>query len=162
MLPVPDPPSDAERDIALKRYDTVLKLLTTDIQVYWTRSQLFLVANAALVGFELNSIPIATDAHMPKILALALGAITGIIICILWRRGLKAGQGWMAHWKSALSTWEIAAFGGVNLYRARPVNVPKSSGVAGGAALLFLILWCVVAGYVALCLYLKIVGCPLP
>jgi hypothetical protein len=158
----PQTPSSADRDLALKRYDTALKLLISDTQIYWTRSHLFLVANAALIAFALNSIPLATDVRTVKILALAIGSITGIVLCTLWRRGLKAGEGWMNHWKAALTNWEESAFGDVNFYRARPTDVPKSSGVARSAALLFLTLWCIIAAYVGLCLYLRAVGCPLP
>jgi hypothetical protein len=162
MLPTPDPPSDAERDIALRRYDTVVKLLTTDSQIYWARSQVFLVANAALVGFEFSSIPIANDARQTKLLALAVGAATGIILCILWRRGLKAGKAWTEHWKAALRTWEQAAFGDVNLYRVRPPHISRAGIVARGTAMLFLALWIIVAAYVALCLYLRWAHRPLP
>lgn len=161
-MPEPMNPLSENSELALRKYDVVLKLHVMDTQIYWTRSQLFLVANAALVGFELNSVPVASDAHTIKILALAGGAITGVILCMLWIRGLRAGEGWMKHWKNALSQWEKLAFGGVNLYFERPPDVPRSSAVARSAARLFLALWCIISAYVALCLYLRITGCPLP
>jgi len=155
--------SDLEQDLALRRYDTVLKYLATETQIYWTRSQLFLVANAALLGFGLNNVPVSPDVRWGKLIALLLEAGVGIYLCILWRRGLRSGRGWMEHWKSALRFWEEPAFGDVNLYRSRPASVPEStSGVAQDAAGLFLVVWSVIAGYLAVCLLSKAFGCRLP
>jgi hypothetical protein len=137
----------------------VLKYLATETQVYWTRSQLFLVANAAMLGFALNNnnVPVSAEAHIDKLIALLLEALVGILLCLLWRKALRSGKGWMDHWKVALRQWEEAAFGDVNLYRTRPADIPEStSGVAKTAAFLFLSVWAMMAFYLAILLILKL------
>ena len=158
MLPTPD----QDRDLVLKQYSFVISLLAMDAQIYWMRSQLFLVANAALVGFALNSIPISKDAHTLKICALAVGAGAGLLLCRLWRRTLRSGEGYMNHWKDVLKQLEPTVFGDMNIYRQLPPNVPKSGTVAKSAALLFLTLWCALGAYAIICLYLRLTGRPLP
>ena len=158
MASAPDPNSQ-DRDLALRRYDIVLRYLATEVQVYWTRSQLFLVANAALLGFELNGLPVSSGVRTDKLIALIFAAGIGIALCLFWRGALSSGDGWMEHWKSALRLWEESAFGDVNLYRKRPDGVPKSRRAARKAALLFLWMWCLVAAYLISCLVLRL-GCP--
>jgi hypothetical protein len=155
----PPEPTAQERDLALRRYDTVMKYLGTETQIYWTRSQLFLVANAALLGFEVSNVPVAPDARISKLIALLIGASTGGVLCFLWRKGLRSGEGWMDHWKSALIQWEELAFETVNLYRKPPACVPKStSGTAKAAAWLFSTLWWLIAAYLVGCLVLRLAG----
>jgi hypothetical protein len=151
MVESPEPTVE-ERELALKRYDSVLRYLGTEVQVYWTRSQLFLVANAALLGFELNNIPVWPDVRWNKVIVPLLGALVGGVLCFLWRRGLDSGEGWMEHWKAALRQWEELAFGSLNLYRTRPKGV-KKSGVGRKAAWLFQTLWFLVAAYLLACLF---------
>ena len=158
MLPTPD----QDRELVFKQYSFVISLLAMDAQIYWMRSQLFLVANAALVGFALNSIPISKDAHTLKICALAVGAATGLLLCRLWRRTLQSGEGYLNHWKDVLRQLEPAVFGDTNIYRQLPPHVPKTGTVAKHAALLFLTLWFALGAYAIFCLYLRLIGRPLP
>jgi len=161
MSPTPDGPPTQERDFALKQYDAVLKLLTSDTQVYWVRSQFLLVANATLLGFEINSFP-GQDIRTSKLVVLALTSIIGVVMCVIWCYGIRVGRRWMNHWKSALRQWEEVAFSNVNLYRARPVDVPKPGQVSIKTAVLFLVVWAAVATYMLICLCLRLFGCPLP
>src|ERR1700680_2932240 len=75
MSTLPDPPPENPRALALKKYDTVLKLLTSDTQIYWLRSQFFFVANATLLGFEINGFP-GSDIRTSK-----------LIVLFRWRHG---------------------------------------------------------------------------
>jgi hypothetical protein len=110
-----------------------------------------------MLGFALNNIPVASDVHPDKLVVLTAGAGVGILLCVLWLRGLHSGEGWMEHWKCALRQWEEVAFGDVNLYRVRPSDLPKSaSGAARKAALLFLLVWFLVEGYLVGSLLQKI------
>ncbi|HEY1254338.1 MAG TPA: hypothetical protein VGF01_06130 [Terracidiphilus sp.] len=162
MLDASNSDQSISSDDLIKKYDMVQKLFVMDTQIYWTRSQLLLVANSALAGFALNSVPINSDAHTVKIWTLFIEAIIGILLCVLWRRAIKSGSGWMNHWKTILIKWEKSIFADENIYRERPKTVPNSSGVAQVAALLFMVLWCTVGIYGLLCLYLRFNGCPLP
>ena len=128
----------------------MLKYLGTETQIYWTRSQLILIANVALLGFGLASIPVTRDVRADKLAVLTTGAVVGVVLCILWLKGLRSGKAWMEHWKSALRQWEQAAFANVNLFGSRPVDLPESaSGAARYAAVLFLLIWSLIAGYFA-------------
>ncbi len=145
----------------MRQYALVVPLLATDATIYWMRSQLFLVANAALMGFALNTVPISSDARTGKICAVVIGAVVGILLCILWRRTLRSGEKWMNHWKDLLRQWEPTIFGDINVYRKSPAGVPKTGTVAREAALLFLILWCMLGVYATICLCLRLTGRPL-
>ena len=150
-----------ERDLTLRQYDTVVKLLIADTQIYWVRSQFFLVANATLLGFEINNFP-GSEARTPKLTALFLAGVIGIIICILWRRAILVGKKWMEHWKRALRQWEESAFSDVNLYRARPTDIPAPGNIPITTANLFLVVWALVTTYLLVCLCLRLCGCALP
>ena len=152
-------PNPQEKELALRRYDSVLRYLGTETQIYWTRSQLFLVANTALLGFELNGI--RDEAPTERLIALLFGAFIGVWLCFLWRSGLDSGEGWMEHWKTALRQWEELAFGDVNLYRIRPADVPKPTRrVARKTLWLFLMVWLLVAAYLILLLVLRLAHYP--
>ena len=54
----PDPDScRIKTELALRRFDVVSKLVVYEGTLYWSRAQLFLVANAALVGFTFRETP---------------------------------------------------------------------------------------------------------
>jgi len=144
--PLSSSTTNYERDLALRRYDTVMKFLGTEIQVYWTRSQLFLVAHTALLGFGLKEIAVSNDASEAKVLLLLVASLAGVTLCVLWHRGLTAGEGWMEHWKKALRKWEDVAFE-ENLFRERPCTIPISRHVARSTAWLFTLLWALVTLY---------------
>lgn len=151
-----------ETDLALKRYDLILRYLAVDTQVFWTRSQLFLVANAAFAGFALKEIPVAPASRLSQIITLLIGAVVGILLCCLWIRGITVGNAWMDHWRVTLKTWEEQAFGDVNIFRQRPVSIPTPSSVAKKAAYVFISIWFLTAAYLLVCVVLKLCGGQLP
>jgi hypothetical protein len=155
-----DSGNDKEGDRALRRYDVVLRYLAADTQVYWIRSQFFLITNAALLSSEIGNFP-PSDVTTPKLLALFLGSIVGLILCVLWFRSIDVGRAWMEHWKAALRKWEPSAFGDVNLFRERPAQLPKPSHIPKNTAILFLLLWIAATLYLIFRLFLRISGCGL-
>ena len=158
-----DDPTADEAEVNRKRYDTVLKHLAYENTIYWTRSQLFLVANAALMGFALKEIPTSlVGVSRTRLAVLFVCSVLGILLTALWIYGLRAGQGWIAHWNSALKSWEKSAFGDVNLLRERPKGVPSATRVARLTAWLFATLWCAVSGFLCVCWCLKSRGWDLP
>jgi hypothetical protein len=147
---------------ALKRYDIVIRYLGTEAQIFWNRSQLLLVANAAFIGFVFREIPTSlSQIALTKLVVLLIGTITGILLCGLWLRAIKAGSKWLDHWISILKTWEQAAVGDTHLFRSPPKG-PSSRGVAKLAAWFFLFIWSALALFTAACLWMKIHCIELP
>jgi hypothetical protein len=152
-----------EAELSRKRYDIVLKHLAYENTAYWTRSQLFLVANAALIGFALKEIPTSlVGVSKTRLVTLLVCSVVGILLAVLWIYGLKAGQGWINHWVAALKSWEGSAFGDVNLLRSRPDGVPSATRIARMTSLLFAVLWSAVSVFLCICWYFKIRGWNLP
>jgi hypothetical protein len=146
----------------LKRYDIVMRYLATEGQIFWNRSQLFLVANAALIGFVFREVPTSLkDSSATKLTILFIGTLTGILLCCLWFRAIKSGNKWLDHWISILKTWEPEAMGETNVFR-RPPAGPSSRAVARLAASLFIVIWALLAIYTAVCFSMKINGIDLP
>lgn len=135
------------RDLALKRYDAVLKYLASEAAVFWRGSQLFLVAHAAFLGLfvkDLPTLPRTTPA--PRMLVLFIAAAAGLLLCALWHLGIRAGSGWIDHWKAVLQRIEPAAFEDIDLFRTRP-DIPYQRAVARRAAWLFTCLWSMLLCY---------------
>lgn len=142
----------------LKRYDIVMRYLGTEAQIFWTRSQLFLVAHAALVGLIFREIPISLKTtSATKLAVLFVGTLIGILLCGLWFRAIRAGNKWLDHWITLLETWEQGAMGDNNLLRKKPIG-PSSRGVAKLTAWLFLVVWIGLAAFTAVCFLLKVQG----
>jgi cytochrome c oxidase subunit IV len=152
----------AQPDDVLKRYDIVMKYLATEGQIFWNRSQLFLVANAALIGFIFREVPSSLrETSATKLTILFAGTLTGALLCGLWFRAIRSGNKWLDHWLAILRTWEQEAMGDTNLFRRSPAG-PSSRGVAKLTASLFLVIWVLLAVYTAVCFLLKINGIGLP
>jgi hypothetical protein len=154
-----NPDQRRDRDAAIKKYDFVLKLFTMDTQLFWTRSQLFLVANAALAGFSLSAVPLKSEVDTVKIYAEAIATITGIILCRLWIMTLRSGKKWTEHWKELLKKWEPLVFDDDdNVYLQPPEGVDRYSGTAIYTAWLFLSLWIILGVFVIICIVFKYLG----
>ena len=151
-------PSDEEkyaRELALKQYDVIAKNLMAESAIYWSRAQLFLVANAAMLGF-LSRVPLA-DNHiaLPTLVAIEAVAFVGIGLSVLWHMALAAGEDWHRHWIKHARAFEEAAFGEVLLLREDGGNRRSVKRVARLCAWLFTVAWgaiAVTAG-VAICHY---------
>ena len=129
---------------ALKQYDTVMRYLAYEGQVYWVRSQHFLVAHAVLFAFLASKFPVdVTKAGWFDFILITLVCGAGIAMSCLWHRALSAGDFWTARWKRVLvEELEPQAFGKIDLLRNVPVVKTNSAKlVARGAANLFSILW---------------------
>jgi hypothetical protein len=113
--PVADPTFDSGGqgnvvDLHLKRFDIVCRYLQYENTVYWTRSQLFLVANAALLGFLANRLPEDTKASWVRMIVVLVLLLLGLGLSILWLLILRAAHGWIEHWHSHLKHLEPMAF----------------------------------------------------
>jgi lysylphosphatidylglycerol synthetase-like protein (DUF2156 family) len=155
MKPNDDPGISAQQDLALRQYDCILRYLASDNGAFWSRSQLFLVANAALVGLVLGGIPSPTSKESwAKLIVTSLVCLVGICLCLIWHEAIKAGLRWIDRWIEILQGLEQAAFGDIKIHRDRFTGV-KSRDTAKMAATLFTFVWSVALAYLLVCLMLK-------
>jgi len=144
-----------EQGLALKKYAPVLAYLGTEATMFWSRSQLFLVAHSALLGFIGKDLP--TPASVPdhaRLGILIAWAAVGLLLSGLWHLAITVGSQWVEWWKKALIELEPEAFGSIRLWRSRPNTLVKARTVARFAASLFSIVW------VGLLVYLVILWRP--
>jgi hypothetical protein len=155
--PAADQDARDSRDLALSRYDTLLRYLAYENTVYWTRAHLLLVANAALLGFVSTRIPTSSlsSVSWTQLIVLAVVCLSGMALTIIWHFALAAGSGWISHWTSNLARLEGQAFGDMNLVRERPTGVVSAQKVARATAFLFTALWVGAILFLVLCGLLK-------
>ncbi len=150
----PQEPSPATNDravrddceLALKRYDVVMRYLASDNAIYWTRSQLLLVAHAALLGFlgnQLKDVPADLGGEQwYKLIALAVEPAFGLCLCVIWYFAIKGGRHWMDRWEKILTDkLEAGAFGDIEIYRNALRPKPRTRNVAWMTLGLFACLW---------------------
>lgn len=154
-----NPNSERDVDIALKRYDALMRYLAYENTTYWTRAQFFLVANAALIGFALKELPTTLkDVSTTRLVILFVCAVGGLLLTLLWIWGLKSGQGWINHWTKALRSLEPKALEGTKLdlfLVGRPKGVPSATRVARLTSWLFVFLWSATAIFLLVCYVFK-------
>jgi hypothetical protein len=138
----PTPKPDIGQELALKKYIPVLAYLGTEATMFWSRSQLFLVAHSALLGFIGKDLP--TSASRPDHARLGIfiaWAAVGLVLSALWHLAITVGSQWVDWWKEVLKELEPAAFGSTQLWRSRPKTLVPARRVARFAASLFSIVW---------------------
>jgi hypothetical protein len=141
-----DAPTVLDREgieIALKRYDIVLRYLSYAHTIYWSRSQFFLVANAGLFGFVALKVPYSMrDFSYAQAMILAVYCVGGITLSLLWRTALIATAGWIARWEAICVSLEGEAFGPTEVLRnCRRERKPSAKRIARHTASLFITLW---------------------
>lgn len=165
-------------DLALKRYDCILKYLAYENNVFWVRGQLFLAVNVGLVAFVANQIP--TQPPFPtwnRLYLVASLSVVGTILSWMWKQALRSGEHWISHWIEILtgetgnsegdkSNFEGEAFGDIHVWRKwklhQPGKVHRPSlslkEIANWLALLFGIVWSLIFLYVAFLGFAKFIG----
>jgi hypothetical protein len=173
-------------DLALKRYDCVLRYLAYENNVFWVRGQLFLAVNVGLVAFVANQIPTQPPFPIPalgpfptwnRLSLVAALSIVGMILCLMWFKALIGAEHWIAHWIEILTgqtgnpngdkgNFEEEAFGDIHVWREwvlhQPGKVhrpgPSLKKIAKGLACLFGVFWLLTLLYVVLLARAKYVG----
>jgi hypothetical protein len=130
-----------EEELALKRYTPVLAYLATECTMFWNRSQLFLVAHSALIGFVAKDIPTRTNNDPANLRVPIALSIAGLVLSGLWHLAIFIGSRWIDWWKAKLIALEQEAFGTTHLWRSRPSTPVHARTVARLAAWLFTVLW---------------------
>lgn len=135
---------EAKKD-AIERFRIVFQYLSYENTTYWTRGQLFLVANTTLFGFEASILQRDQGFNLLTV-AIAFG---GLVLTFFWVQGIRAGEFWIAHWHAVLKgQLEKPAFDQVLLLRdfkptaEYPPRV-RARPVAYGPVILFAVLWIV-------------------
>ena len=68
--------------------------------MFWSRSQHYLVANAALLGFIATKLP-TTDLDCitwANLYTVFIGSIGGLLLAIFWNRSLKSAEYYLTRW----------------------------------------------------------------
>jgi|KBSMisStandDraft_5_1062788.scaffolds.fasta_scaffold1027840_2 hypothetical protein len=148
------PPIPPATDLALRRYTTVMAYMGTECSMFWSRSQLFLVANSALIGFLAKDIPLpGAPQNLPKLWIYLSLSVAGLALCTLWHIMIHVGSRWIDWWQLKMSTLEPDAYDSTVLWRQRPSTGPwKARDVARATAVLFTIIWLGLFIYI-LCLF---------
>ncbi len=137
---IPDP---KDVDLSLKRFDTLFRYLAMESTLYWSRSQFFLVANAALLGFLtsfLRSLGTALTAR--EVVGLCVLAAVGFCVSILWYRAIGAGDRWHGYWQKQCIVFEKTAFGYPVLSQAREEPDHRSvAKIVRYSVWVFLVVW---------------------
>jgi len=108
--PIPEPIDEW----AFKRYDSLLRYQIYENQTFWTRTQLYLVANTTLLGFCATSrlmIFKPAEGTIVSAATLALVCGIGIVLSEVWRRLFVTGVFWIDRWGDRLTALEERAFG---------------------------------------------------
>jgi hypothetical protein len=136
---------EKERDLALRRYDTILKFHIYESTIYWTRNQFFGLLNAALLAFFAA---VYRDGKYELIFITTLGAVTSL----LWVCTIFVSDDWLRRWQSICVQLEPLAFGDIDIFRN--IGTPGRWGdhikwLAKAAAFLSFATWIIVIGFTA-------------
>jgi hypothetical protein len=137
-------------DLALRRYSTIMAYMGTECSMFWSRSQLFLVANSALIGFIAKDIPSPSGPRdMAKLWIYLILSIAGLSLCLLWHIAITVGSKWIDWWRKKMDELEVDAFDTTILWRERPpTGWWHARTVARATAMLFTVLWFSLFAYV--------------
>jgi hypothetical protein len=130
-----------KQELALKKYAPILAYLGTEATMFWNRSQLFLVAHSALLGFIGKDLPTPKESDPARLGIFIVWAAVGLLMSGLWHLAITVGDQWVDWWKNTLIQLEPEAFGSIELWRKRPKTPVRARTVARLAALLFSIVW---------------------
>lgn len=138
---------------AFQKYQCVMWYLQSEGQLYWTRSQLYLVASAALLGLVGTHVPpFSDDVPWVHVVVDALAGLAGLGLCALWRGMLDAGDFSIHRWRAVLVALEPEAMGDTQIWRSTariPVGTerPSARKVIRTTVKMFASLWVIVLVY---------------
>jgi hypothetical protein len=138
------PPDRREQDLALRRYDIVIKYLVFEHTIYWSRSQFYVAANTALLVVAVAKFP-TSDFQLRHLAAPVLVAIVGLVLSIVWLLALLQAGRYADRWRSVCQQLEEVAFESYEVLRNPPkFKLPKLRTLANSAAVMFVVLWTLV------------------
>ena len=134
------PPESDQRavDLALRRYDTLIKYLIFENSLDWTRTQFFLAANSALLAIGANSYA-RKPADATGLIAPAVISILGLALSVIWTIAMSRSRKYSNRWKAVCIALEPLAFGDHEVHRNSPnLGLRKLARVT---AALFIAVW---------------------
>jgi hypothetical protein len=150
-------------ELALKRFSILSGLVQYEGSVLWSRSQLYLVANAALLGFISTRLP-SVDlggilwAQIYTVLGVSLG---GLSLAVFWMQSLKSSDHYLDHWLEVAREIEPDAFKDTEVFKYRPSDT-SARQMARWTSRLFILMWVLVCAFLLACILLKCTGWKLP
>ncbi len=132
-----------ERDLALHRYDVIMKYLAFEHTIYWARSHFFLAANTGLFGLAVAKFP-TSDFRFRYLAGPVVVAIVGLALSIVWRLALWQAGRYADRWRGLCQQLEPLAFEGYEVLRNPPKSKLKLRALGSFAAWLFILLWVLV------------------
>jgi hypothetical protein len=142
-----------------KAYELLVSHLQSENEIFWTRTEVFLVAHAALLGLLANQLPTETvdKVTWQKLLVVATASMAGLVLSLIWKRAIASGEKWLDRWTAMLKEWESEAVG-LEIFRASREGIPSSRKTAESAQLLFTIIWSLTLLYLAVYGISKVCG----
>jgi hypothetical protein len=132
-------------DIALKQYDILTRGFLAQAQLIWNRSQFFLVANTALLGFLAFAIRATSEVGRAYLILLVALAFVGLTMSVLWIIALHSGYMALDRIERLCVQKEEAAFGDLQIMRGARSNTTARSRVANKlVAFVFGFIWIIV------------------
>ncbi|MEK6869526.1 MAG: hypothetical protein AABX63_00240 [Nanoarchaeota archaeon] len=143
-------------DVAIRRFQIITGLIQYEGTVFWSRSQHYLVANAALLGFIATKLP-TTDLDCitwANLYTVFIGSIGGLLLAIFWNRSLKSAEYYLTRWINIAKDIEPLAFDEGEVFR----NAKSSASarkITNYTSLLFITMWSLVCVFLIICFIWK-------
>ena len=125
-----------ERELALRRYDVVIKYYIYENTVYWTRNQFFAAINAGLLAL------VATRYDKNGGIEFIVISGIGFIFSLFWLTILHSVDIWIDRWHNICVALELEAFEHIEVFRNCPsVRWGPIKVLAKAVALIFVFVW---------------------
>jgi hypothetical protein len=145
ILPDVDSNGNQQVDIALRRYEILIKYYIYENTVNWSRHQFFAALGAGLLAFFVSALSLKL-----KFWATIVAGL-GIVQAILWILTGIAALYWMERWDKLCRHLEPIAFGDIEVFRnSVPPKGDLIKPLALVAAWASLLLWAIAFFYAAL------------
>ena len=150
-------PPASSQDVAFRRYTLLTGMIQYEGTVMWTRSQLYLVAHAALLGFVSTKLPYGDLGSIlwTQFVTVFIFAVSGLCLAHFWRLSLAASEHYLEHWLDDARAIEPESFDDIQIFRF-PGPTHGGRRAAHLTSKLFISLWILVCLFLVACAVLKV------
>jgi hypothetical protein len=135
---------DRKVDVAIRRFDILVRHIATEESLTWTGCQLFAVANGVLITFCAARFP--QNRHLIALAPLLAVSVLGYLLSRFWQRFMERAPSRTNRWIKLGLEIEAVAFGGLEVLPCPGRGRHSMLDVARGCV----ILWVVMAGSLGL------------